>query len=171
MSTASQRSLVLGFLHVRQSRPETFRGGYLLVTDYGRPIEFHYTSEIHVPKLHQHLYGPQFEPTLFVETFAKPLTDRQSTAPRMIAVDQRALLGLRSRIPAPVVMITGSAPQAEGDSSRPVQVDCMADFEKDLAAFEKIRSLVPPAFDWIEPFERIDAALAEIQTPSLGLVG
>jgi len=163
MSTPANRSLVLGFLHVRRTSPEAFRGGYLLTTDYGRPIEFHYSSEVSVPRSHQVLFGKQFEPLLSAEVLAKPMTDRQSTAPRLILVDTPALLDLRRLIPAPVVLLSTIA---EGGESK-LKPQSHPEFEKDLAAFEKIRTLVPPGLDWMEPFVRIDEALAEIREPSL----
>lgn len=163
MSTPASRSLSLGFLHVRRSSPETFRGGYLLTTEYGRPIEFHYSSEVTVPKSHQVLFGKQFEPLLSAEVLAKPMTDRQSTAPRLILVDTPALLDLRRLIPAPVVLLTTFT--ESGD--RTLKAQSHPEFEKDLAAFEKIRTLVPPGLDWTEPFLRIDEALTEIKDPSI----
>lgn len=163
MSSPASRSLALGFLHVRRSSPETFRGGYLLTTEYGRPIEFHYSSEVVVPRSHQVLFGRQFEPLLSAEVLAKPMTDRQSTAPRLILVDTPALLDLRRLIPAPVVLLSTVAEGGEAI----LKSQTHPEFDKDLAAFEKIRTLVPPGLDWMEPFARIEEALAEIKEPSI----
>ena len=171
MTTPASRSLALGFLHIRRSSPEVFRGGYLITSEYGRPIEFHYSSEVTVPRSHQVLYGKQFEPQLSADVLAKPMTDRQGTAPRLILVDTPALLDLRRLIPAPVVLVqprpdlVGEKLEEGVDPLLPPQAH--PDFTKDLAAFEKIRSLVPPGFDWMEPFARIEEALAEIREPSL----
>ncbi|MBY0587934.1 hypothetical protein K2X85_12210 [bacterium] len=160
----SPRSLVLGFVGVRRESSTTFRAGYLLVTDYGRPIEFHYTAPVTVPQSHQLLYGPDFEPIFFSESLAKPMTDRQSAAPHLIVVASPALLRLRQMIPAPVVYVFRVSPDG------PWACQSHPEFAKDQGIFEKAASMVPPGFDWREIFERIDAALAETKETSPLLV-
>jgi hypothetical protein len=154
---AAPRSLVLGFLDVVRESAELFRGGYLIATDYGRPIEFHYTSQASVPRSHQLLYGPDFEPIFFADHLAKPMTDRQSSAPQLIVVGSPALVRLRGSIPAPVVHVTRAA---EGSS---FLAHTHPDHPKDRAVFEKVAGLVPPGFDWLEILERVRGALSEVK--------
>ena len=151
---------VIGFLKVRESAAMGFRAGYLLTNEYGKPIEFHFTSELVVQKTHRLLYGAGFEPYLFVEVLGKPLTDRQSTAPRAVLVDHPALLGLRKQIPAPVLFISLSG--GDGDAT----AETHAEHPEDLAAFDKLRDWVPSGFQWSEPFERILSALEEVEEPN-----
>jgi hypothetical protein len=160
MPMAGSKSITLGFLHVRRRASTLFRAGYLLTTDFGRPIEFHYTSEVSVPLIHQTIFGADFEPHFFVDTLAKPMTDRQSVAPQLIVVSSRSLLGLRRLIPAPVVSVDVASddPFASAHAHE--------EFGKDLAIFEKVRGMVSGGFDWREPFERIESALAEIGEPT-----
>ncbi len=159
------KSLVLGFVDVRRESPETFRAGYLLTTDYGRPMEFHYTTQVSVPKSHQLLYGPDFEPIFFSENLAKPMTDRQGSAPQLVAVGTPALLRLRTLIPAPVVHV--SRPDKDG----PIVATAHPAHPKDQAIFEKVAGMVPPGFDWMELFDRLQGALAEVkETPAPLLV-
>jgi hypothetical protein len=160
----SPRTLVLGFIDVRRESPEVFRAGYLLTTDYGRPVEFHYTSAVQVSTIHQALYGADFEPIFFSEHLSKPMTDRQTAAPQLIAVANRSLLRLRTLIPAPVVHLSRSS----DDGS--LLVTTHPDFAKDKGVFEKVAGLVPPGFDWLELFDRLQTALAEtkeLPTPLL----
>lgn len=165
MSKRGARSLVLGFIHVARPTPEAFRAGYLLTTDYGRPIEFHYTSTLRIPRRQQILHGARFEETLHAEILAKPMTDRQTTAPQIILVDSTALLALRARIPAPVVYLRSDSRTED----RSFSAIAHGDHPKDAGVFEKIRGITPTGFDWFEPFERIEAALAEIREPSAAL--
>lgn len=148
------KSIVLGFLHVARPKADSFRAGYLLVDDYGRPLEFHYSSEIRVSGAQQVLFGPRFTETLYVDVFGKPLTDRQTVAPRVLFVDSPHLLPIRKAIPAPVVW---SASIQDGASLAPRSKGAEPD-----SLFEKIRTLLPAGFDWMEPFERIRLALAEL---------
>lgn len=200
MSTGN-KPVVLGFLTVRATERAGWRGGYLLTTEYGRPIEFHFTSEVRLSKQQQLLFGKDVESYLFAEVIGKPMTDRQVTAPRLIAVDHAALLELRRLIPAPVVHLVGrpnnpgaASPGENGailvqgsireaaktlnNNSNEEECEPRADdlqrfsaavhpfFSSDLAAFDKLRTMVPRHFDWLEPFSRLDAALAEVRDPA-----
>lgn len=166
MAKAGDKPVVLGFISVQPTKDGGVRGGYLLTTEYGRPIEFHYTSEVAIPRPQQILHGEGFEPYLYAEIVAKPMTDRQGTAPRAILVDHPALLELRRLIPAAVIQLRRNA-QGEGQFQPRVHVD----FPQDEAAFGILQNLVPRNFDWLEPFERIDQALGEIQDPRMPLAG
>lgn len=157
--TATSRRIVLGFLSVRETPSGGLRGGYLLTTEFGRPIEFHYTTEFVPRRPHRVLYGDHFEPALYSEVLCKPMTDRQTTAPCLIAADRPAILHLRPLIPAPLVLILPNS--VESASSRP-RVETHASFPGDLASFEKTRELAAVNFDWLEPFARIALALVEI---------
>jgi hypothetical protein len=98
---------------------------------------------------------------------AQPLTDRQSVAPRIVLVERANLLELRRRIPAPVVLIeprTTDSPAPEpGESAAHFRAVTHPEFPDDSVAFERIRELTPSSFDWLEPFDRLSAALSEIR--------
>jgi hypothetical protein len=181
MAVAGNKSLVLGFMTVAKS--SGLRGGYLLTSDYGRPLEFHYTSEVRLTGPQVLLHGPDLEEYLYAESIGKPMTDRQTRPPKIILVNEVKLLGLRRLIPAPVVHLydESSLSQAThlsgeeaadeaGEAPPKVGAVCHADYPQDLAAFDKIRELVPACFDWLEPFDRIHRALAEIKDPDARLV-
>lgn len=110
----------VGFLLVKPTQRGGLRGGYLITSAYGRPIEFHYTGEILVPPPQRVLYGTRFEPAVYGETIGKALTDRQSRAPKLIAVTQPACMSLRRLIPAPMVCVGAATTPAPSGS---VQVD------------------------------------------------
>ena len=168
-----QRSITLGFIAVHVGSDSGLRGGYLLTSEFGRPIEFHYTSELRIPRQQQILYGTEFEPYVYSELLAKPLTDRQKTVPQIIVVNRHALLDLRRLIPAPVACLVaqerGKDEDGEQDSCG-LQVQTHSEFAQDQIFFEKIRALVPASFDWLEPFERLEQALSEVRDPQVGLV-
>lgn len=163
MAKAGDKPVVLGFLTVRTTTGGGFRGGYLLTSEYGRPIEFHYTAELKVSKRHQILHGAAYEPYVYAEVLAKPMTDQQGTAPRAILVDRPQLLSLRPLIPAAVIYLDGTA--SEGSSIPRAEVHPA--HPQDNAAFGVLQKIVPTNFDWLEPFQRISEALAEIQDPEV----
>lgn len=148
--------MVLAFLTVRPTADQTFRAGYLLTTPYGRPIEFHYTADFRLRGSQRLLFGTKIDEYVEVDLLAVPLVERQSVAPRIVVVDRPALLELRSRIPAPLVLLE---PSNEGDQRWKVTTHASA--PDDREEFDAIRDLSPPNFDWLEPFDRLSAALAE----------
>lgn len=157
MAKAGDKPLVLGFLTVCPSTPGDggLRGGYLLTNEYGRPLEFHFTSELRLTRQQILLHGARAETYLHAEVLAKPLTDKQGTPPRVVLVGTESLLALRKLIPAPVLYLRGPGPK--------VTVSVHRDFPGDSSAFAVLETLVPTSFDWLEPFERIEQALDEVR--------
>jgi hypothetical protein len=156
MNSAHPTAMVLGFLTVRPTADQTLRAGYLLTTPYGRPIEFHYTADFRLRGPQRLLFGAKIDEYVEVDLLAVPLVERQSVAPRIVVVDRPALLELRTRIPAPLVLL-----EAASDADLRWNVTTHSSAPQDREEFEAIRELAPPNFDWLEPFERLTAALAE----------
>ena len=158
MAKAGRKPLVLGFMTVVENDRSEIRGGYLLVNQHGRPIEFHYTDPLMFTRPQRLLYGASFEPVVYGELLGKGMTDRQGTAPGIVLVDHQALLELRPHVPAPVLLplipAEGRDPGADSPPPR-----CHPRFPQDLAAFSKIGELVSARFDWAEPFDRIHRTL------------
>jgi hypothetical protein len=150
--------IVFAFLTVRPTPDGGFRGGYLLTTQHGRPIEFHYTSDMRLRGPQRLLFGERIDEFVEVDLIAVPLVERQSVTPTVVVVDRTTLLELRTRIPAPVACLGPSDSQGSKWSLRvhSTQPD-------DEPEFLNIVALAPPNFDWLEPFDRLAAALAEIR--------
>lgn len=161
MAKAGDKPVVLGFLTVRETATGGYRGGYLLTSEYGRPIEFHYTTELKASRRHQILHGAGYEDYIYAEVLAKPMTDQQGTAPRAILVDRPQLLALRPLIPAAVLYLN---PETAGTSGQ-ISAIVHPNHGQDQPAFGVLGKIVPSNFDWMEPFERIAEALSEIQDP------
>ncbi len=153
MAKPEQKGIVLGFLTVRETEASSLRGGYLLTSEFGRPLEFHYTSVLRVSPLHRALHGVGFESHLYSQVLGLPLTERQATPPQMIFVDHPALLELRQFIPAPVVQLGEDAETFLSHEKYP----------QDALAVEKLRTLLPVSLNLREPFERIDQAFFELR--------
>ncbi len=151
MPDQPERRIVLGFLTVKPTAEGGLRGGYLLTTEYGRPLEFHYTTELRIAGPQRRLFGGSAPECLHVESFALPLIAKQTTAPHALFVDLASLLDVRRRIPAPALLV------------EPGAVSPHRDHPEDAEAFARLQALTPPSFSWAEPFERLAEALAEIK--------
>jgi len=162
MSQPNFPRVVFGFLTVRPTPNDGMRGGYLLTSEHGRPIEFHYTSEVRLRGPQRILFGVRVEEFLEVDLVALPLTERQSVVPSVVVVDRPALLELRTRIPASVVCLGPS-----DEPNLPWSIQVHATQPADLQEFQKAVDFAPPNFDWLEPFERLSAALSEIRETNL----
>jgi hypothetical protein len=172
MAKAGQRGVLLGFLAVRKTSADAgraspadgVRGGYLITTEYGRPVEFHYTTELRLSGPQRLLFGGAAPEYLHLDLIAVPLTEKQTVAPQIVFVDSPSLLELRTRIPAPVVCISPSSiVGGDGKHFAPVSARCHPEHLGDATIFERLRELAPSQFDWLEPFDRLTGALAEIR--------
>ena len=151
MPDPTERRIVLGFLTVQRTADGGLRGGYLLTSEYGRPQEFHYTTELVIAGRQRTLYGGIALECLHVETFALPLLARQTVAPHAVMVDVPSLLEVRPRIPAPIFLV------------RPGEIVPHPQFPLDAELLDRLRAVVPPSFSWSEPFDRLAEALGEIR--------
>jgi len=158
MSQPHPTRVVFGFLTVRPTPTDGLRGGYLLTTQHGRPLEFHYTAEVRLRGPQRILFGARVDEFIEVDLLALPLTERQSAAPSVVVVDRLPLLELRTRIPAPVVCLGPS-----DDPIAPYSIQVHPTQPADHAEFLNAVELAPPAFDWLEPFDRLTAALSELR--------
>jgi hypothetical protein len=165
MSAADESSLALGFMAVRAASCDRLRGGYLLTTPFGRPIEFHYTTELVIRRPHRVLYGEALEPYVFSHIIALPLFARAAVSPHLVIVTSRSFLDLRPFVPVPVVQI-GPANEIRATFSAP-QITAHWKYASDVAAYESANACVAAGFDWLEPFQRIEQALAEVSDPLL----
>lgn len=210
-NAGASRHLVLGFMTARTT-PGGVRGGYLICNEYGRPIEFHYTSEVRITKAHHILYGAGIERYVHAEVLGRALIERQTKAPHLLITDCAPMLELRRAIPAPMVwvrrppssagpsasvggenqvatttvagspqapdadaasaaenavgvvngLLAAAAPGAD-DESEQVLARALDEFQQDLQVMTKVRRLAAPRFDWLEPFERLEQALREVE--------
>ena len=162
MISAQPPQVVFAFLTIRSTPDGGLRGGYLLTTQHGRPIEFHYTSEMRLRGPQRLLFGERIDEFVEVDLMAMPLIERQTSTPTIVVVDRVQLLELRTRIPAPVVCLQPS--DFEDAKWNALVHSTQPD---DDAEFRSVVALAPPNFDWLEPFDRLAAALGEIKETRL----
>lgn len=131
-----------GYLSVLESAEHGFFGGYLIISDWGRPLEFHCTAPVLPNRAQQILYGPSLRPYLLGDQIGPTLLDKAKLSPQIILTDQVATLCLRSRGTIPMALVIGPAGDAAtGDSP--------ATAHRETAASDSVASDVGPPPDAI----------------------
>src|SRR5438034_1245608 len=88
----------IGFLTVLEHAQQGLMGGYLVLNESGRPLEFHCTTPIKPNRAQQILYGPTLEPYLFGEQIGKALVSKSAVDPLLICTDLRAAMAVRGTV-------------------------------------------------------------------------
>ena len=106
MPASGSKSLaVLGFLTVVDRGAEGLFGGYLLLNEHGRPLEFHCTAPVLPNRAQEILYGRTLKPYLYGEQIGQTLLDSAKAKPLWVCVDSAATLAARDFAACPLVLI------------------------------------------------------------------
>jgi hypothetical protein len=152
-----------GFLTAVESPTHGTFGGYLLVDELGRPIEFHCTAPVKVSRAQAILYGPTLHGHLHGRQIGGALLAAGTLAPVVVLTDQEPLLQARAESSLPVALVrrADSEPGPAGLTLGELEVRPAAG-PLDDAVRERLTALAV-AVDLREPFERIRAAIDEAQ--------
>ncbi|MGA0039810.1 MAG: hypothetical protein ACO3NZ_08180 [Pirellulales bacterium] len=129
----------IGFLTTVASASHGVFGGYLLVDELGRPLEFHCTAPVRVSRAQEILYGPTLHSELHARRIGGSLVQAAGVKPRIVLVESQQMMPLQDETDLPVAVV---------------------DPEESLR--ERFLGLLP-GIDLREPFERIREAIAEAQ--------
>ncbi len=157
----------LGFLTVLQDEAAGFCGGFLLLNQLGRPLEFHCTSPILPNRAQEILYGPTLKPFLFGEQIGRTLVEKAKQRPSVIFADQTPTLSLRDFLDIPMMLVRDSSSTPVSASSQPTFclgeniVSASPRHQQDRQQAEQLWTSVQEGLDLREPFERIREALSE----------
>ena len=175
----------LGFLTVLEHEQQGFVGGYLILNQAGRPLEFHCTAPVKPNRAQQILFGPTLESYLYGEQIGQTLLAKGSVEPLAVCTDVELALSVRDYVSLPIALVLGSAAPPLPQASAPPRtstwrVDAPHRMGPHLALFAlggnrlavaahrdadrqtilaRLESLA--AFDLSEPFERIREAIEE----------
>lgn len=129
----------IGFLTTVASATHGVFGGYLLVDEVGRPLEFHCTAPVRVSRAQEILYGPTLHGELHARRIGGSLVQASGMKPRVVLVESQQMMQLQEETDLPVAVVDPEEPLRER-------------FGGGL-----------PDIDLREPFERIREAIAEAQ--------
>jgi hypothetical protein len=163
VAEAGGDGLSFGFLTTVESPVHGLFGGYLIVDELGRPLEFHCTAPVKVSRAQQILYGPTLQGHLHGRQVGGALLAEGKVTPAVVLTDSEAMLQVRPHTSLPVALVRrGVAEQADAGfvvgeaivSPHAADVTLAGELEARLAT-------LAAAVDLCEPFERIRAALDE----------
>jgi hypothetical protein len=110
MTASGHKSLhAIGFLTVVEHAQHGLFGGYLLLNECGRPLEFHCTAPVKANRAQQILYGPTLRPYLFGEQIGFTLLSKAKQTPLWVCTDREPVLAARELVEFPVVLIEDNA--------------------------------------------------------------
>ncbi|MDR1141839.1 MAG: hypothetical protein LBL62_09115 [Planctomycetaceae bacterium] len=95
----------LGFLTVTNQPRLGLIGGYLILNQAGRPLEFHCTTPLKPNRTQEILYGNTLEPFLYGEQIAKTLLIRSKVPVSYIFTNTSAVLAVQEHIETPVFYV------------------------------------------------------------------
>ena len=176
MGSNSKTLLALGFITVRHHSEHGYFGGYLILNQLGRPLEFHCTLPVKPSRAQSLLYGPTLDDFICGEQIAKALVTKAKLKPSLLLTDCTAVLAFEQIGDEPMALVEVNEPNAnEAHLRRPHQADanvkrigssgmrcCVsASSSVDNELLSTIAPQLAPHFDLTEPFQRIAEALLE----------
>ena len=85
---------LVGFLSVRHRVEHGYFGGYLIVNQLARPLEFHCTMPVRPSRSQELLYGKTLNDFVCGEQIAKALTQKAKLKPLLVLTDTPAALAV-----------------------------------------------------------------------------
>jgi hypothetical protein len=168
----------LGFMTARKHPVIGFVGGYLIVNELARPVEFHCTLPVQPSKAQQILYGATLTEFVCGEQIARALVSKAKCTPCVVLSDTPSVLSLRHVHPIPIASTTlgqnqVSIPYPEMACDGHLQFEVhglklsiLDAYRSDRAIVQELIAKVSGALDLLEPFGRIEEALLEAHPAS-----
>jgi hypothetical protein len=171
---SKKSNIILGFVSVRFHASHGFFGGYLLLNELGRPLEFHCTLPLQPTRAQQILYGPTLNEFVCGEQIGRALVTKAKGTADLLLVDNLCALTLRHMHSVPLAYLDSesdlSSPLAHPESNRAEfysfqarkeQWKTLPEYDSDAQAFLKVFAEASVDIDLTEPFGRIEEALQE----------
>ena len=166
--------ITLGFISVRFHANHGFFGGYLLLNELARPLEFHCTLPVQPTRAQQILYGPTLNEFVCGEQIGRALAFKAKCLPDLILVDSLSVLTLRHMHSGPLGFLE-TAPNRNSTLEHPeshrsehfgfrLQEEnwkTLPEYASDADEFRKLFAVKKFEMDLVEPFGRIEEALLE----------
>ncbi len=99
----------LGFLTIVDGSQHGAIGGFLVLNDAGRPLEFHCTTPVKPNRAQEILYGPTLRPYLYGEQIGATLVAKAAAAIDLLCIDQPDALTIRPYVKLATVLVEGTA--------------------------------------------------------------
>jgi hypothetical protein len=169
------RIAFLGYMELEKGA--AYRGGILVVDEWGKPLEFRCTAPVRPNPVQRTLYGETLMPHIAVELVGAPILRTVEEKPLVVVIQDEVFFDLRNHTETPLVRIRRQGTQVKmtgSDESKksasividsttgkfqPVILEAHRQFPNDLAAWREKLSQLFGRWDLIEPFDRLAKAL------------
>jgi hypothetical protein len=165
-----------GFLTVIDVPELGLCGGLLLLTEIGRPIEFHCTTPVQANRAQEILYGRTYNEFLYCDQIGASLIAKAKASMHIVITDCGEMLALASKQKMPFALLQScvAGPRAESRCDSPMKWSdtiAVSDWQLSFSAANSIginwaAGVCQQFADTLpldEPFERIRQAIEEAQ--------
>lgn len=162
----------IGFLTVLEDPQHGFFGGYLILSNLGRPLEFHCTTPVVPNEAQKILYGPTLKPYVLGELIGQTLVTKAQLSVQAIVTDLKDILSLALVSQESVVLLSPSQSNQEFPTDNSLQPVCdlgsyrLLGASSELWQPDQLKRVFNPLcehVDLAEPFDRIREAIREAQ--------
>jgi hypothetical protein len=165
-----------GFLTALEDPQHGFFGGYLVISELGRPLEFHCSTPVFPNQAQRILYGRTLQAYVLSDLIGQTLLGKSQLPVQAVLTDQQAMLGL-TLLREEIIVCVESNDSADQNFEESIleeptkpQFDlngyrlfgtptCIWQPTEIAATLQNLSSRV----DLVEPFERIREAIREAQ--------
>ena len=165
-SSGSVAGFILGYLTYVEIPTHGLVGGYLLVNQRARPLEFHCTAPVQVTRAQEILFGRSLPSMLYCDQVGQALIQKSSRRADILLTDELKALDLSHVTSIPVGYVE---PEVGGANSSPpsfvcegIQFTMVGGSDDADNVVEKLKTTIV-GWDVMEPFDRIQAAIQEAQ--------
>jgi hypothetical protein len=161
----------IGFLTALEDSQHGFFGGYLVLSELGRPLEFHCSTPVLPNQAQRILYGKTLGAYVLGDLIGQTLLTKSQLPVQAVLTDQREMLGL-TLVRDEIIMCVESADRADEDlGNTAIPKFMLGNYRLFGSATciwqpteqqEKLHNLASHV-DLAEPFERIREAIREAQ--------
>ena len=171
MTISDDSEATFGYLSTWDSPEHGCLGGYLVVSELGRPMEFHCTAPVRTNRAQQILFGPTLWPYVMGEHIGRALLREAKLRPCVFLIDHPATLCLRPQLWAPMVLLKPLGegelkpmdPPANHREATKYNCEFAAGYEDDCGPVTDLLATLAQHVDLAEPFDRIREAIREAQ--------
>lgn len=174
----SPTQVTFGFLNVQEIEGLGHCGGLLIVSQIGRPLEFHCSAPVTTNRAQAILYGKTYQTFLYCEQIGLALIEKSKTRPALFVANCAPLLPLNELQDVPTVILGNREIDVEfgdparfGMATRPTSFKVnertlwsQAEDSQQQTFVESLAGSFTKTLPWDEPFERIQKAIEEAQT-------
>jgi len=172
----SQTHVPIGFVSVRERSPHGYFGGYLLVNELARPLEFHCTLPLQPTRAQQILFGTTLDEFLCGEQIARALLSRSKIQPALVLTDCPAALAVRHWLEIPIFLLEPHSEDLDSTNlldsanleereSQPIHNDFRIPRWRRPASQYASRRLGNHALQWLSAYPNDARALDGLDTP------